>query len=226
MDIYGHAKAIEYLYDIVSNKENLTEEKLFEIHRLVQKNMVHDIYKPTGAWKIEPNGTYVADSNGGQRYIEYPSPDIIPALMGHWIEWHNATLATILTREKAPLIFVEVHTSFVRIHPFYDGNGRVARLVANMSLLRSGLPPLLIQKEQRREYIHLLAEYEQQSGPVVSSACTLLPQHPVFDKIVEFCAEQWKTTWELIDKANEIQTSRDRISKKLKDEHNYAGLSR
>jgi Fic family protein len=104
--------------------------------------LVHDVYKPIGAWKVEPNGTYITESNGGQRYIEYPAPEIIPQLMARWFDWQKNITATLVSRENAPHTFAEIHTSFVRIHPFYDGNGRVARLIANMALLRSGLPPL------------------------------------------------------------------------------------
>jgi Fic family protein len=215
MDIYGHAEAIEYLYDIVCNKVNLTEERLFELHRFVQKNPVHDVYKPVGSWKVEPNGTYVTDSNGKQRYVEYPSPGVIPSLMARWLKWQNAITAIPLSRDEAPRVFAEIHTSFVRIHPFYDGNVRVARLVANMPLLRFGLPPLLIQKEQRREYIQLLAEYEEyHATPALAPDCQLLPKSPLFEKFVDFCTEQWKATWELVAKAHEIQSSRGRISSK------------
>ncbi|MDR2054355.1 MAG: Fic family protein [Desulfovibrio sp.] len=212
MDIYGHAEAIEYVYDIICNKGNLTEEKLFGIHRLVQKNLVHDVYKPVGAWKVEPNGTYVSESNGGQRYIEYPAPEIIPLLMTRWFDWQKNITANHISRENAPHAFAAIHTSFVRIHPFYDGNGRVARLIANMALLRSGLPPLLIQKEHRKEYIQLLAEYEHEAGAMLMPDNPLLPKNSTFEKIVIFCAEQWKTTWELVDKAHEVQASRDKNS--------------
>jgi Fic family protein len=221
MDIYGHAEAIEYLYDIVCNKMTLTEERIFELHRLVQKTPVHDVYKPVGAWKVEPNGTYVTDSNGRQRYIEYPPPEIIPSVMTRWLKWHNAITAIPLSKDRAPCVFAEIHTSLVRIHPFYDGNGRVARLVANMSLLRSGLPPLLIQNEQKREYIQLLAEYDRQTMPALTPDSPLLPKNSAFEKFVEFCVEQWKTTWELVAKAHEIQSARGKSNDEL-----HVGLSR
>jgi Fic family protein len=208
MDIYGHAEAIEYLFDIVCNKTLLSQSELFELHRLVQKKTVYDVYKPVGAWKLEANGTYFTSHDGEQRYVEYPSPDIIPVLMARWLTWHNEVTASHLSKDNAPRVFAEIHTSFVRIHPFYDGNGRVARLIANIALLRYGLPPLLIQKEQRKKYIQLLAEYELLATTPLTRDAPLLPKNYLFEKFVEFCAVQWDTTWQLVNRAHAIQALR------------------
>ena len=52
-----------------------------------------------------------------------------------------------------PLLLAESHWSFLRIHPFDDGNGRTARLLANYALLRKDLPPIVIKSEHRDLYI-------------------------------------------------------------------------
>jgi Fic family protein len=51
-----------------------------------------------------------------------------------------------------------VHSDFVKIHPFIDGNGRTARLLLNFELMKSGYPPIVIEKEVRAEYYSVLDE--------------------------------------------------------------------
>ena len=51
------------------------------------------------------------------------------------------------------MFLAESHWSFLRIHPFDDGNGRTARLLANYVLLRNNLPPIVIKSDDRDRYI-------------------------------------------------------------------------
>jgi hypothetical protein len=74
----------------------------------------------------------------------------------------------------------------------------------------------------------LLAEYEHEAGMMLTPDSPLLPNNSTFEKIVIFCAEQWKTTWELVDKTHEVQASRDRNSSNSHSlrGNEYAGFGR
>jgi hypothetical protein len=60
-ELMGHARAIQLIFEVLN--EPLTQSRLFDLHRTVQSEAVADIYKPCGAWKLEPNGTYAVMEN-------------------------------------------------------------------------------------------------------------------------------------------------------------------
>jgi Fic family protein len=62
-------------------------------------------------------------------------------------------------KQECPILAASVaHAWFTRVHPFHDGNGRTARLIANLVLVRNDWPPLTITKQNRDEYIDALRE--------------------------------------------------------------------
>jgi Fic family protein len=64
--------------------------------------------------------------------------------------------------QECPILAASVaHAWFTRVHPFHDGNGRTARLIANLVLIRNGWPPLTITKQHRDEYIDALRESDK-----------------------------------------------------------------
>ncbi len=160
-EVLGHARAIELIFDLVTQDHGLTESKLFDLHKAVQTSLITDVYKPIGAWKIEPNGTYTVNASGQQIFIEFTKPADVPALMAEWLLQFNQYLAQPGQSQEACLKqYVDLHVAFVRIHPFFDGNGRMARLLSNVPILKAGWPPIVIPKESRMEYIRSLAAYE------------------------------------------------------------------
>jgi len=95
-----------------------------------------------------------------QVVFEYASPDDVPFLMKTWFKLFQETIGEVShgDRIRALEAYADLHVSFVRIHPFFDGNGRLARLVANTPVLKAGLPPIIIPREQRKAYIDALSE--------------------------------------------------------------------
>jgi len=122
-EVVGHARAIELIYDLVQNKTPFTENELFSLHKAVQTEAVVDVYKPVGRWKKEPNST-VAVVDDNQVIFEYGAPVDIPALMENWFELYRGIDQSLKPddRQQALTAYVQLHVSFVRIHPFFDGN--------------------------------------------------------------------------------------------------------
>jgi len=197
-EAYGHAKAVELIYNLLT-RERITAEDLFDLHRCVMQKSAIDSLRPIGNWKRDYNGT-TGVRDGKPVYMEYASPSNTPPLMARWIKEFNRKLPHASTPTKAINVFAWAHLSFVRIHPFFDGNGRIARLIANLPLLRCGYPPLLISLERRADYIDLLWDYENAVG-VIGANDRLLSSHPAVVSFKSFLREEWKESLRLVEEA-------------------------
>jgi Fic family protein len=160
-EVLGHSRAIDLLNELGASGRAVAEADLFALHNAVQTAVEVDYTKPVGAWKTEPNSALV--KIGGKTVINdsYASPLHVPALMGAWlIEFnHRRTAGT------EPLDdYVWSHATLARVHPFADGNGRMARLLANLPVMEKGLLPILIPFEQRLRYIESLAKWQIACG--------------------------------------------------------------
>lgn len=204
-EIIGHAKAIELLYQCLDKP--LTEAIVFDLHRAVQTESIFDIYKPNGAWKVEPNGTHALSPNGQQIFIDYALPVFVPALMEEIIQAINSIESEQVKLCNAHVYYAKIHMGIAHIHPFWDGNGRIARLLANIPLLKAGLPPLVIPQQQRRIYIQSLANYQITLGQL-NKGTGVWPDSTLLDEFSDFCAACYNKTKELVDAAFETQNMR------------------
>jgi len=204
-EVYGHARAIELIYRMIQ-KPSLTEEDLFDLHRSVMDKSPMDVLNPVGDWKQDFNGT-TGVIEGKSIYMEYASPIDVPQLMARWLKDFNKTLDSVRKPADALALYARAHMSFVRIHPFFDGNGRMARLIANLPVLRGGYPPLVIPQEKRSEYIDLLWEYQNAVGKIKRGS-QLLPRHPAIERFRVMIQENWKQTVALMEDALRRETAR------------------
>jgi len=102
-----------------------------------------------GQRKQQPNNP--TRPNG--ELCEYCPPEHVEAEMDRLIEIHQAHLQTKVPPEVEA---AWLHHRFTQIHPFQDGNGRIARALASLVFLRSGWFPLVIHRDIREEYIGAL----------------------------------------------------------------------
>ncbi|QTA79395.1 Fic/DOC family protein [Desulfonema limicola] len=204
-EVVGHARAIDLIYDLIK-KDAVSEKNISDLHKAVQTEAIFDVYKPVGKWKVEPNWTSMIDGDK-QVMFEYAAPGDVPILMTEWLNLLNSYIKKELLQEDALDAYARLHISFVRIHPFYDGNGRIARLVSNIPVLKSGFPPIIIPKQRRREYIMALTEYHLSAGPPIPGE-PLLPETEKIKNFKIFCAESWKESIELVNTAQRKHAER------------------
>ena len=103
-----------------------------------------------GQYKTRPNSVI---TRYGDRF-EYASPEETSALMTDLVDWYNKA------EEEGKLSPVELavlfHYRYIRIHPFEDGNGRIARLMFNYILSRHGYPMIVVRSRSKQEYLEAL----------------------------------------------------------------------
>jgi Fic family protein len=128
---------VEMMLDATQNFESeLTEERLFGWHASLFPTGRSGMSKIiVGAWRDEKSGPMqVVSGPFGREKVHYEAPaaERLAAEMKSFLQWFNAEDNT------DPIIKAALaHLWFVTIHPFADGNGRIARAIADMSLARS-----------------------------------------------------------------------------------------
>ena len=112
--------------------------------------------------------------------------------------------------QECPLLAAAVaHAWFTRVHPFHDGNGRTARLIANLVLIRNLWPPLTVVKQHRDEYIDALRESD--SGGDIRLLFDLFVQS-MERGLAEIESPQfWRRRYQLEAQNNEVQRHNDWI---------------
>lgn len=204
-EVYGHARAVDLIYGLV-NKGEIIEQDLFDLHRAIMPQVALDIMNPVGAWKREFNGTTGAVGSE-LKYMEYASPHNTSALMSQWVKEFNRVVSSATDADSLLDAYIWSHVSFVRIHPFFDGNGRIARLIANLPVLLGGKPPVVLPMSVREKYISLLWTYQNAVG-VIKSNENLLPDHEILKDLKRLFFDGWQETLDLVEDARERQKSR------------------
>ena len=111
-----------------------------------------------GEYKSRPNS--VITSTGEE--FTYAAPEETSAMMTALVAWCNKAMSE---RELTPIeIATLFHYRFIRIHPFQDGNGRIARLIVNFILRRFGYPMVIIHSEDEEDYFRTLRQSDVEVG--------------------------------------------------------------
>lgn len=115
-----------------------------------------------GQYKTRPNSVI---TRYGDR-IEYASPEETPALMTDLVNWYNeAEQSDKFTPIELAALF---HYRYIRIHPFEDGNGRIARLMVNYILSRHDYPMIVVRSRKKNEYQEALHKTDLTVGATPS----------------------------------------------------------
>lgn len=128
---------VEMMLDATQKyEEPLTKERLFEWHAALFPTGRSGMRKITvGAWRTDEDGPMqvVSGAMGHEKvHYEAPAATLLEDEMKAFLDWYNAK------EEIDPVVKAAMaHLWFVTIHPFDDGNGRIARAIADMSLARS-----------------------------------------------------------------------------------------
>lgn len=150
--------AIQLVIDCVGRRRELTKGLINELHAILTRNQHTttaidqfgtrlEIPLLKGKFKEQPNNPKRPDGS----VHEYCPPIHVETEMDNLIRW-----ASQYEQEDPIIVGAWLHHRFTQIHPYQDGNGRVARALTTMVLLRDDLLPLVVDRDLRIEYIDAL----------------------------------------------------------------------
>lgn len=162
LEIRGHNEGIKLVEEVVKQERPLTENFIRELHALLLKESYEvDAITPdgnptkkrveVGKYKTSPN--HVKTKTG--EIFHFAEPFEVPAAMHKLLSQYE-----VQAREKInPIILAATfHYEFIRIHPFDDGNGRMARILMNFIFMRFGFPPVIIKTQDKENYFNALRQ--------------------------------------------------------------------
>lgn len=146
LEAKNHKEALDFLYELIDeSKQNTVSEHLIkQLHQLVVRDSQRDI-----AGRYRDGDVYIS----GSKHTP-PSSFEVPVKMRELIQWLDKSRKDHHPIELAALL----HHKLANIHPFWDGNGRTARLVMNVLVMQAGYPLAIILKNDRKRYYRVLQE--------------------------------------------------------------------
>ncbi|TVQ80394.1 MAG: MerR family transcriptional regulator [Bradymonadales bacterium] len=200
LEAKNHAAALDWLHSqLKPQPHQIGIQDVLKIHEMILKG-IEDQH--AGRFRSVP--VRISGST-----VVLPNPQKVPELMNGFISWLKGS------KKLHPVeLASEAHYRLVSIHPFVDGNGRTARLLMNLILMRGGYPPAIIRKRDRLAYLVALEkaqlggskdDYERLIGKSVNRSLDIYLQTLADDRKaqVELDQEPLMKIGELAKKAGE-----------------------
>lgn len=149
LEAKNHQEALEYLYGLIEKgkKQTISEQFIRNLHQLVMQETDKE-----WAGRYRNSNVIIAGADSIP-----PDALDVPSEM--------SKLMDLLKQNKKKLHIIELaalfHHKLVYIHPFFDGNGRVARLAMNLLLMQAGYPLVIILKNDRKKYYRVLSQADK-----------------------------------------------------------------
>jgi len=214
LDLEGHNEAIKKLEAIAGMEIAITESLIKEFHRLILAEPFDDYRKEIQPGKYKETDNYLYNyRNERVDFCSYPE---VPQKLNELINWTNNTIDPPKRSKKKYevhplLIATRFHYEFINIHPFDDGNGRLARIFMNLILMQCGYPPIIVHKELKEQYYRAIEDSRERGIEILA----------------EFLGEQLIKSFELylkaakgesIEEPNDLDKKIALLAKKLEGE--------
>lgn len=141
----NHQNAFKYIFNILDNEKDIITI-IKNLHKIIGNNIIDN----AGNYKTKEN--YLINSEGKE--INFTLPKDVNKRMLEFKEKYYNEWNSLTVYERAVLL----HMAIINIHPFSDGNGRVARLMLNYELIKNNYPPVLINEAQKLSYYSVIEE--------------------------------------------------------------------
>lgn len=157
LDIEGHDDAVKAIEAAAGEDDALHQAFIRSLHKVLLKEPYEmPAATPDGRRAMRPIavGQYKGMPNNVRMHTGevhcFASPEDVQPMMGDLIDWCRTKEAD---GEHPIVVAATFHYRFVQIHPFDDGNGRMARLLMNLILMRHGYTIAMVQRDGRDRYI-------------------------------------------------------------------------
>lgn len=171
----------------------------YTVHRQLPGGKMTSYVVHAGCYKTRPNSVITPT---GERF-DYASPEETPALMYDLVKWYNdEEEAGVLTPIELAALF---HYRYIRIHPFEDGNGRIARLLVNYILLRNDYPMVVVRSKLKKDYLAALNQTDVNVGilPSDGAHAGLEAARPFVDYFTALLCREIKDNMSFISEKDE-----------------------
>lgn len=147
IEAVNHAKAFNKILEIIESNNKISEKEILYLHKIILTGL-----DDLNAGFYRDCRVRISGSN-----VILPNPLKVPELMAKFYKWLDNNI------ENEPITAITAHLQFVSIHPFTDGNGRTARLLMNLLLLKYGYAPIIVRPTDRKKYLSAI-ENSQTKG--------------------------------------------------------------
>ena len=145
-EVLNYFAALRWIWRKSPN-QNIEEKDLLSLHKLLTQRLLS--ISESGVYKSKPNAVF----QGTRIIYKPPPPEAAHILTRGLLHWLNSREARI---EHAVIVAAITHHRLVSIHPFTDGNGRIARVITNFILHKYKYPLIIIDYKNRRSYYKAL----------------------------------------------------------------------
>lgn len=161
LDARNHAQAIDWPFDVVASRQPITEGFIKKMNALILQGVDTTPAKNALGQRVRKKATpgeykqfpkHVEQADG--TIHDYVEPIHVHDEMEALVTWIVATMQTMHPIHVAAV----AHYNMVRIHPFDDGNGRGARILMNLILMKAGYFPAVVRLETKRRYLEALSQ--------------------------------------------------------------------
>lgn len=175
MEEQAHLESIPLTQNFIRTLHHTLLREDYVVYRTLPGDQQTSYTVHAGRYKTLSNSVI---TRYGDRF-DYASPEETPALMTDLVDWYNEEEARgKLTPVQLAALF---HYRYIRIHPFEDGNGRIARLMVNYILVRHHWPMVVVRNRNKSQYIEALHHADVVVGPTPSDGA-----HATFQQIGPF----------------------------------------
>ena len=175
MEEQAHLESMPLTQNFIRTLHHTLLREDYVVYRTLPGGQQTSYTVHAGRYKTRPNSMI---TRYGDKF-DYASPEETLALMTDLVDWYNEEEARgKLTPVQLAALF---HYRYIRIHPFEDGNGRIARLMVNYILVRHHWPMVVIRNRNKSQYIEALHHADVVVGPTPSDGA-----HATFQQIGPF----------------------------------------